>query len=214
LSKGPCDEGFDRLSPNGSTPFSLSLSKGSARTNFTRLSESSMNTIERAITRLCQVILWLATCVIFLILCANTVLRYVKGSSLQWGNEVPELLFPWLVMAGVVLAALHGAHITTTFLVEKVPFALRRVLGVLGWLVVAGMYATLSVATWRMLEIVHDEKSPILGVPGSITYACVMGGMALLALLALSSAWRAWQAQPVAMSADADGAPPMPAAHW
>jgi TRAP-type transport system small permease protein len=42
----------------------------------------------------------------------------------------------------------------------------------------------------------------------------VMGGMALLALLALSSAWRAWQAQPVAMSADADGAPPMPAAHW
>ena len=26
--------------------------------------------------------------------------------GLQWANEVPELLFPWLVMAGVVLAAL------------------------------------------------------------------------------------------------------------
>ena len=33
-----------------------------------------------------------------------------------------------------------------------------------------------------MLEIVHDEKSPILQVPGSVTYGCVMGGMALLAL--------------------------------
>jgi hypothetical protein len=29
-----------------------------------------------------------------------------------------------------------------------------------------------------MLEIVHDEKSPILQLPGSITYACVMAGMA------------------------------------
>lgn len=174
-----------------------------------------MNAIETAITRLCQAVLWLSTTVIFLILCGNTVLRYIKGSSLQWGNEVPELLFPWLVMAGVVLAAIHGAHITTTFLVEKVPFALRRLLGVIGWLVVAAMYATLSVATWRMLEIVHDEKSPILGVPGSLTYGCVMGGMALLALLALSSAWHAWQTQaPAASPADADVAPPIPAAHW
>jgi hypothetical protein len=28
LVEGPCDEGFDRFSPNGSTPFTLSLSKG------------------------------------------------------------------------------------------------------------------------------------------------------------------------------------------
>ena len=44
-----------------------------------------------------------------------------------------------------------------------------------------------------MLEIVHDEKSPILQVPGSVTYGCVMVGMAMLALLALQSAWRAWR---------------------
>ena len=62
--------------------------------------------------------LWVSTSVIFVILCGNTVLRYATGSSLQWGNEVPELLFPWLVMAGVVLAAQHGAHITTTFLMD------------------------------------------------------------------------------------------------
>ena len=174
-----------------------------------------MNPIETAITRLCQAILWISTTVIFLILCGNTILRYVRGSSLQWANEVPELLFPWMVMAGVVLAAQHGAHITTTFLVEKVPFTARRLLGVFGWLVVTGLYATLAVATWRMLEIVHDEKSPILGVPGSVTYACVMVGMALLAMLSLGTAWRAWQTQPPAASTiDAEAAPPIPAAHW
>ena len=113
-------------------------------------------------------------------------------------------------MAGVVLAAQHGAHITTTFLIEKLPFAGQRVLRVGGWLVVCGLYATLAVATWRMLEIVHDEKSPILGVPGSVTYACVMVGMALLAMLALVAAWRAVHAVPVEATDDVV----VPAAHW
>jgi TRAP-type C4-dicarboxylate transport system permease small subunit len=172
----------------------------------------AMNVVERCVVGLCRVVLWLSTAVIFVILVANTVLRYATGSSLQWANEVPELLFPWLVMAGVVLAAAHGAHITTTFLMDAMPAALRRIAAVLGWLVVAGMYSTLSWATFRMLEIVHDEKSPILQVPGSITYGCVMTGMALLAVLALQSAWAAWHARPAVETHP--GEPQVPAAHW
>ena len=152
-----------------------------------------MNVLERLIASLCQVMLWLSTTVIFLILVANTILRYATGASLQWANEVPELLFPWLVMSGVVLAALHGAHITTSFLVEKMPQSLRQLCAVGGWLLVCVLYLLLARATWLMLEIVHDEKSPILQIPGSVTYACVMSGMAMLAVLALLSAWRAWR---------------------
>jgi len=171
-----------------------------------------MEVVERAVGGICRAVLWISTSVIFVILVANTVLRYATGSSLQWANEVPELLFPWLVMAGVVLAALHGAHITTTFLVEKVPFAIRRPLAIVAWLGVAVLYAVLSVATFRMLEIVHDEKSPILQIPGSVTYACVMGGMTLLAVLALVSAWRAWatHTQPVTSTDEVH----VPQAHW
>lgn len=167
--------------------------------------------IERAVAAVCQVVLWLSTSVIFVILVANTVLRYATGSSLQWANEVPELLFPWLVMSGVVIAAQHGAHIATTFLMEALPPAARRFVATAAWLVVAGLYATLAVATFRMLEIVHDEKSPILQLPGSITYACLMVGMALLGLLALQSAWRAWTVRP---SAEPSGEPAVPTAHW
>ncbi len=166
---------------------------------------------ERSVAVLCRVVMWLSMTVIFLILVINTVLRYATGSSLQWANEVPELLFPWLVMAGVVLAALQGAHIATTFLVEALPAAARRATATCAWAVVAGLYGTLTVATWRMLEVVHDEKSPILQLPGSITYACVMAGLALLGLLALQSAWRSWR-EPVAPAAAADEPPR--AVHW
>jgi TRAP-type C4-dicarboxylate transport system permease small subunit len=178
----------------------------------TNMRVPEQGTVDRAIAGVCRVVLWLSTAVIFVILCANTVLRYATGTSLQWANEVPELLFPWLVMAGVVLAAQHGAHIATTFLMEALSPAARRIVATLSWAVVAGLYATLTVATFRMLEIVHDEKSPILQLPGSITYGCVMGGLALLAVLALQSAWRAWHAAPAAVAGDAE--PPVPAAHW
>lgn len=154
--------------------------------------ELRRNPLERSIVVVCSLVLWLTTAVIFVILTANTVLRYVSGTSLQWANELPELLFPWLVMAGVVLAAEKGAHIATVFLMEAVPYHVRRAIGVSGWFVVAALYGTLAYATCAMLEIVHDEKSPILQVPGSVTYGCVMAGMAMLALLALQSAWRAW----------------------
>ncbi len=169
------------------------------------------NALENAIVVVCATVLWLTTVVIFVILTANTVLRYVSGSSLQWANELPELLFPWLVMAGVVLAAEKGAHIATVFLMEAVPHGVRRAIGVTGWLVVAALYGTLAWATYAMLEIVHDERSPILQVPGSVTYGCVMAGMAMLALLALQSAWRAWKALPAPPT---DGDSPIQAPHW
>jgi len=173
-----------------------------------------VNVFERLISVICQALLWVSTVTIFVILAVNTILRYATGSSLQWANEVPELLFPWLVMAGVVMAAQRGAHITTTFLVDKLAPSIRRLIGAVVSLIVCGLYGTLAWATWRMLEIVHDEKSPILQVPGSVTYAAVMAAMVMLAVLALTAACRAFG--PVAQ-APGDRTPegqPVPEVHW
>lgn len=161
-----------------------------------------MKRTERGIILVCQVVMWVTTSLIFMILCANTILRYATGSSLQWASEVPELLFPWLVTAGVVMAAAHGSHITTTFLMEKLSPATRRRVATAVWLGVAGLYGTLTVATARMIEIVHGEASPILNVPGSVTYGCVLVGMAMLAVLALQSAWQVWTQGVEAAGAD------------
>ncbi|RBL85395.1 TRAP transporter small permease [Streptomyces cavourensis] len=168
--------------------------------------------VGRIIDGLCRLILWLSTTVIFVILVINTGLRYATGSSLEWANEIPELLFPWLVMSGVVLAALHNAHIATTFMMDALPARTRRVVATLSWAAVTALYATLSWATFNMLDIVHDEKSPILQMPGSLTYACVMGGMLLLAVLAAQSAWQSWRGCEAA--AQPEGEPQAPAVHW
>ena len=173
-----------------------------------------MNVFERIISVICQALLWCSTVLIFVILAVNTILRYATGSSLQWANEVPELLFPWLVMSGVVMAAQRGAHITTTFLVDKLSPSVRRGLAIAVSLLVCGLYGTLAWATWRMLDIVHDEKSPILQVPGSVTYAAVMGAMAMLAVIALASAVRAFGPVATASHTQPSDGQPVPEVHW
>lgn len=162
---------------------------------------AEQSVVERGVAMACHGVLWLSFLVIFLILVVNTVLRYATGASLQWAGEVPELLFPWLVMAGVVLGALHGAHIATTFLMEALPPKARRIVTVGSWLVVGALYATLSVATWRMLDVVHDEKSPILQLPGSITYACVL------------AAWSCWRFLPFSPPGGPGAPRPRPQVH-
>lgn len=164
------------------------------------------NALERAIVVICSSVLWVTIVLIFLILTANTLLRYASGTSLQWSNEIPELLFPWLVMSGVVLAAEKGAHIATVFLVEAVKASTKRGIEIISWSAVAVMYAVLVRATWNMLEIVHDERTPILLIPTSVTYGCLMAGMLMLALLALLSAYRALRGVQVARDDSEPGA--------
>ena len=160
-----------------------------------------MHKLDAIITKGCQLILWLTMSIIFSILCINTLLRYVFGSGMQWANEVPEMLFPWLVMAGVVLAGVTGGHITTTFLRDKISPHAQRWLSMLVWGLVTVLYATLSLATFEMLSIVHDEKSAILGVPQSVTFGCVMLGMLCLMLLAIKDLVVAWKTPAATLAA-------------
>jgi TRAP-type C4-dicarboxylate transport system permease small subunit len=142
--------------------------------------------LARAIALVCAAILYVTFGAIFVILCTDVFLRYISGSSLRWAAEIPELLFPWLVMSGVVLAAQHGAHIATTFLADAVHGRARDAIAMVGHVAIIGAYGLLAVVTARQIPIVADERSPILQVPGSVTYICLLIGFALIALVHLA----------------------------
>jgi len=141
--------------------------------------------LSRGIAWICAAILYLTFGAIFGILCTDVALRYFSGSSLRWAAEIPELLFPWLVMAGVVLAAQHGAHIATTFIADAVHGRARRFLSTTGHVAIIGAYGLLAIVTAQAIPMVADERSAILGVPGSVTYFCLLTGFVLIVLVHL-----------------------------
>jgi len=155
-----------------------------------------MNPLFKAVDSLiawwCHAVLYVTLSVVFLILSANVVLRYAAGSSLAWASELPELMFPWMIMSGVVIAAQHGSHIAVVILTQKLGAARRWVLTAAS-LVVAGLYLGLAWAAWPVFEIAADERTPIMQVPGSVSVGCLLLGFVMLAivtLLRLPQVWR------------------------
>lgn len=154
--------------------------------------------IHGAVGLACRTVLYITLSVTFVILSANVALRYAAGSSLAWASELPELLFPWMIMSGVVLAAQHGSHIAVVILTQRLGDARRWVLAG-GAIVVALLYTYLAWQAYPLMEISADERSPIMGVPGSVTVLCLMLGFVLLAVVTvcqIPSLWNPSDADP------------------
>lgn len=140
----------------------------------------------------CHAVLYVTLSVVFVILSVNVCLRYAAGTSLSWASELPELMFPWMIMSGVVIAAQHGSHIAVVILTQKLGTSRRWVLTAAS-LVVAGLYLGLAWAAWPVFEIAADERTPIMQVPGSVSVGCLLLGFVMLAivtLLRLPQVWR------------------------
>lgn len=158
--------------------------------------------VDAVIGALCRGVLYLTLSVVFVILTVNVGLRYMAGTSLAWASELPELMFPWMIMAGVVLAAQHGSHIAVVILTQKLG-ASRRWVTAGGSLIVAALYGGLAWMAVPVAQIAHDEKTPILQVPGSVSVGCLVLGFALLALVTLCRLPLVWH-EPVRRDEDSD----------
>jgi TRAP-type C4-dicarboxylate transport system permease small subunit len=148
--------------------------------------------VDTAISWWCHAVLYLTLSVVFVILSVNVCLRYAAGTSLSWASELPELMFPWMIMSGVVIAAQHGSHIAVVILTQRLGAARRWVLCA-GSLVVASLYLGLAWAAWPVFEIAQDERSPIMQVPGSVSVGCLLLGFVMLAVVTLCRLPQVWR---------------------
>jgi len=164
-----------------------------------------LRAVDAAIGWGCRVVLYVTLAVVFAILSINVGLRYVAGTSIAWASELPELMFPWMIMAGVVLAAQHGSHIAVVLLTQKFGDAQRWVLAG-GSLIVAALYGGLAWMAVPVAVIAHDEKTPILQMPGSLSVGCLVLGFALLAIVTLCRLPRVWHPEADANELEHDGA--------
>jgi TRAP-type transport system small permease protein len=146
---------------------------------------------DQIVDLLCKVVLCITCVAMFAILLANVFLRYLFGTSLEWAAELPELLFPWFVMSGVVLASSHNAHIYIGFIADRTTGATRLALAFLRTALIVSTYAVLAWVALDLLPIVADERTPVLGVPGSVTYFILLVGFVLICMKEISILIRA-----------------------
>ncbi|CUA86912.1 TRAP transporter small permease subunit [Chelatococcus daeguensis] len=146
--------------------------------------------IDGTVLLLAQAIGALVTVALFVAVMTSVIVRYATNASIGWVNELPDLLFPWLAMSGIVVAAQFGRHIVVEFGILLMPRAMGRVVLVIVQLLVAAIFVFLALEGRMVIEVTSAERFPVLGLPMSFAYLALVTGCVLIAVTALTTALR------------------------
>jgi len=131
-----------------------------------------------------------ALVILFMALMAEVVVRYFTTKGLGWPAEMPNLLFPWLVMGGIVLAAQRGQHIAVSAGLLMLRRSHARLLLLAMQVLIAVTFIYLGQAGIAVIEITGSEKYPISGITARWAYLAVVAGFFGIALTAITTGVR------------------------
>ncbi len=130
------------------------------------------------------------------------------GSSLVWYDEVASVMLAWLTFYGSALASVKRAHIGCPEVVDQMPAAWRRALGILAQVLVIGFFALLCWVGLQIMPILTGEALVSLPwVPMNFVQSVIPVSAALIVVAELTHLVDLLQARPraVAAAALADG---------
>jgi TRAP-type C4-dicarboxylate transport system permease small subunit len=140
------------------------------------------------LTRVCEIgIMILMTCMTIVVL-YGVVGRYILHRTVVWTEELARYLMIWTAYLGGGLAFYQGAHVGVTFIIDKLPFKIRKFILLLDNLVI-GWFCYLVVRHgYTIVKRVHRQFAPSLRVPMSWAYTAVfIGGIIFLVYLLYAS---------------------------
>jgi TRAP-type C4-dicarboxylate transport system permease small subunit len=151
----------------------------------------------------CKTTLQVTGVTLLLAIGVGVVARYlIQVGGIDWAEELPKQIFTWFIMAGIVLAAQSGQHISVELLYRVIPEPLRRPLLTAVNLLVAVAYVRLAMAGFDVADITSAERNPMLGTPGSLPFYALAIGSVLTSVASFSIAARVWilgfDARPIA----------------
>jgi len=159
--------------------------------------------IDRAITLLCRFVIILAGIVLTVVMTANVAARYTLASGgFNFAQELPTLIFPWFIVAGIVLAAQMGIHMAVEWIYGKFDERGKTVIFMVANLISVAAFAVLADQALVVAEIASIERSPVLQLPNSIGYYSIAVGAVLVAVVTATACLRVfvngWAARPQA----------------
>lgn len=146
--------------------------------------------IDRLIASTAAAIIVGTLTVLFLSIFANVVLRYAFHTGLTWAYELPAILFPWLVVAGAVLAAQKGQHIAVQLVPLMVSPRVRMFLLVADNLAIVVMCGVVAKAGVPAMSAAADSHLAVTGVSEIWGYSSLVYGYVAMGLTAITASWR------------------------
>lgn len=139
----------------------------------------------------------LAGLLVILVL-ANVTGRYLFGTGITWAEELSRLLFVWTVFLGAYVALCRKGHMAIVMVVDRMPAQLRRVVAVVGWILVLAFVCVIALAGFRLALATwgFGRTTPILRLSAAWGYLAVPVSAVLMILPTLIEIVDAWRKPP------------------
>ncbi|WP_197027578.1 TRAP transporter small permease [Marinobacterium lacunae] len=125
--------------------------------------------------------------IMFVSLMAEVIVRYFTNQGMGWPTEMPNILFPWLVMGGVVLGAQRGQHIAVTALNALLGRTGNRVLLLAQQVLIVCTFFYLAWVGLTVLQITGSEMYPVTGITARWAYLALIVGFVGLGITAITT---------------------------
>ncbi len=106
--------------------------------------------------------------------------RYVLNNAIPWVEEASRYMMIWMAYLAMGMVIREEGNISVTFMVNWFPPVIRRVIKVLGLLIIGFFLAVLFRESVKYMRILRIQTSPALGLPMIYPYMAVTVGAALM----------------------------------
>lgn len=145
--------------------------------------------IDRLAEALCRSVCWLLLglgVIMSVIVLLQVFFRFVVYMPFPWSEEIARYLMIWVGMLGSFVALRKGRHIGVSFLVDRLPAAVTRVLTPFIQFALIAFLAVIAVQGWKLALFNAAQKSPAMMIPMVYPYLAIPVG-ALLMILELTA---------------------------
>jgi TRAP-type C4-dicarboxylate transport system permease small subunit len=147
-----------------------------------------MKRLKAAVEIFSRFLEWLVTLCFFVILMLTIVLvilRYGFNEAIIGGNELVEYLFIYTTAIGAAAALGRRDHIKITWFIEKLAPVYRKIVDILGFLLIALINAVMIYYSIPWIRTVGGFESPVLRLPNRLIQIIIPIGCGLVILYCL-----------------------------
>ncbi|MGR9271225.1 TRAP transporter small permease (plasmid) [Rhizobium leguminosarum] len=152
---------------------------------------SAVDLVAGIIVAFARLVIIVSGIALTLVTTANVAVRYLSASGgLSFAQELPMLIFPWFIIAGIVLAAHAGGHMAVEWLYDKLAGQSRTMALIVANAISVAAFLVLAYQATVVAEIAGAERSPVLQLPNSIGYYALSIGAVLVSIVTVAATAR------------------------
>ncbi len=131
-------------------------------------------------------IIFLVSGIMFLVVIAQVIFRYVLSQPLPWSEELARYLMIWVACLSASEAYVKGNHVGVSFVIDALKPELRKTMVLAVHLIVAILMGVIAYQGFILSSLLRTQLSPAMGLPMTWPYLAVPVGATLILIQALA----------------------------